>query len=502
MIRRFLPFVTCLGLLSCQNSNQPSKATILYFNDAHQIMPVVDDLGERGGVARLKAVVNRIREENPDSLLVFGGDLAGGTLFGGLYKGFPMVEAFNRIELDLAAFGQHDFDFGIDNTRQLVEKSEFQWITTNLVESSDAPFGGLKRYRVVALGGLRIGFIGLTDAMDTTTQDDQVKQRDLILAAKEAVDELRGQRTDAIIAITQTGLETNERLLLEIPELIAILTEERSENRTKVDFVGGRPIAAPCGNMGSVVGLDLVHDGKKVQVSVQAYPVDETITPDPELAALEEHYRQEMKSELETPVAVLTDPLDARITTDHATRWRETAIGNAIADAFRAHYTADIGMINGGGIRASLPEGEVTRKDILSVLPFRNNVVLVGVNGQQVRTALEHGLNRVESLGGGFLQVSGLRYEYDWGKPPGQRLSDVWVNGKSLDPDIEYSAAIPSHLYSGGDGFTVFSNGRLLAGLDQAPIDAEVFTEYLQSLSVAGPVEVKTSQRIVVRNKK
>jgi 2',3'-cyclic-nucleotide 2'-phosphodiesterase (5'-nucleotidase family) len=75
----------------------PRKATVLYFNDAHEISPVVNQYGDRGGVAWLKTIIDRVREENPKAIVTFGGDLGGGTLFGGVFQGFLIVQAFNEI---------------------------------------------------------------------------------------------------------------------------------------------------------------------------------------------------------------------------------------------------------------------------------------------------------------------------------------------------------------------------------------------------------------------
>jgi len=97
----------------------------LYFNDAHEISPVQDHLGSRGGVARIKTIVDKVRMQNAQTIVVFQLDLSGGTLFGAVYKGFPLVEAFNLLPLDIANFGQHDFDFGPAETKKLISASSF-----------------------------------------------------------------------------------------------------------------------------------------------------------------------------------------------------------------------------------------------------------------------------------------------------------------------------------------------------------------------------------------
>ncbi len=477
-------------------SRTTGPATILYFNDAHELLPVEDELGERGGVARLKTVLDGLRRSAPASAVVFGGDLAGGTLFGGLYRGRPMVEAFNVIGLDLASFGQHDFDFGAAHTEELIRQSSFPWITSNLVDRGGRPFAGLPTTAILSLGGLRVGFVGLTDAMETTTPEDLVLQRDLVEAAREALAALEAEQVDAVVALTQASPAVNERLLDELPRIDAVLTEEEVENRSVVRFVGARPIAAPCGNLGSVVRLTLVRSGSGVAASVAVTPVGPGVPGDPALAAMEQEYRERMERELGEVVAVSAAPLDAGIPGDHATRWRETAIGNLIADAYRELLGADIGLVNGGGIRAGLPAGPWRLCDLHAVLPFANRVVLLELTGAQLAEALEHGLSRIDELGGGFLQVSGLEYSFDRSRPVGARLVEVRLEGTPLGPDRVLSVALPSHLAAGGDGFDILSHVRPLVAPPEAPLDVDVLVGHVRGLTRRGPLQLRASGRI------
>ncbi len=142
-----------------ESSNR--KATILYFNDAHEVSPVVNDYGDRGGVARLKTAIDEVRKKNKHTLVAFGGDLGGGTLFGGVYQGFPMVEAFNRIDIDIANFGQHDFDFGSEVTKDLVKTSAFPWISSNLVDPEGNPFADVAPIKSLISGELKLASLDL-----------------------------------------------------------------------------------------------------------------------------------------------------------------------------------------------------------------------------------------------------------------------------------------------------------------------------------------------------
>ncbi len=138
---------------------------------------------------------------------------------------------------------------------------------------------------------------------------------------------------------------------------------------------------------------------------------------DPELKAFAAYYQEKLEKDLGQPIAQVGIPLIYG--ENHESRYQETNIGNFIADSYRSYFKADIGLMNGGGIRASVPAGKFTLRDAYSILPFRNKVILASVTGETIRTALEHGVSNVENLGGGFLQVSGITYSYDRSNPKG-----------------------------------------------------------------------------------
>ncbi len=397
----FFSFALC-PVPSAADARNP-QATVLYFTDTHQLAPVVDRLGERGGVARLATVIQKVRREAPGTVVAFGGDLAGGALFGAVFRGRPLVEALNLIGVDVATFGQHDFDFGTERTASLVKASNFPWISSNLVDSAGEPFLDLPTTLVVERQGIRIGFIGLTDAMVSTLQDSSVKQLDLFKSAQAALANLKTQKVDIRIALTQTTLTENERLLREFPELDGVLSEERSETESTENFVDGRPILSPCGNFGCLIRLHIqLEQGRRPALSAGALVVDASVEADSVLFDLEKSYSNALEYKLSEMLGTLDVALDAGVSGNSASRFEETNAGNLIADAFRAHHKADIGIMNGGGIRANAPKGRFMLREALSLLPYGNQVCLVALKGELLLRVLEHGLARVAKRSGAF----------------------------------------------------------------------------------------------------
>lgn len=466
-------------------------ATVLYVTDAHEIAPVVDRHGDRGGVARLKTLVDRRKAERPGALLVFGGDLAGGTLFGGVFRGEPMPEALAKAGVGLATFGQHDFDFGAEHARGLVARSPFPWVTSNLVDREGRPFGSLPTRKVVRVGALSVGFIGLTDDFGSTTPEGLVFARDLAEAAAPEEKVLRAEGAEAVVALTQAGFEANRRLLEAVPGIDAVLTEEESETVSVVRWVGGRPVASPCGNLGSVVELVLERRGGAVSARVAAYPVDGSVPPDPALAREEAAFTAKLEAALAAPVGALGAALE-----NEGSVVRETALGDLVADAFREAAGADVALVPGSSLRAPLPAGALTRRHAMAVLPFGNRVVTVEMSGAALGGALSRGLDSAGRRSGSLLQVSGLSYAGDLSAPEGSRLGEVLVAGAPLRGDATYRVAVSSFVAAGGDGHREIAAGRRLPAPGGEPLDADVLAAHLGRISGRAPAAPPASGRI------
>jgi 5'-nucleotidase len=481
-----------LGLPLWLGCASASRATILYVTDAHEIAPVVDRHGERGGVARLKTVVHRGGAGRRDVLLVFGGDLAGGTLFGGVFRGEPIVDALGRVGVGLATFGQHDFDFGAAHAERLVRRSRFPWITANLVDEEGRPFAALPTRRISRVGGLAVGFVGLTDDLDTTTPERAVRQTDLVRAAAREAAALRREGAEAIVVLTQAGFEVNRRLLAEVPEVDAVLTEEESETSSVVRWVGGHPIASPCGNLGSVVALTLEMRGGRISSRVAVHPVDASVVPDPELSKMEKELTARLASELAAPAGALAAPLD-----ETGSAERETPLGNLVADAFREETGADVALVPGSSLRAPLPAGPLSMRNVAAVLPFGNRLVTVELRGSVLRAAVERALSAVGRRAGGLFQLSGMTIEADLVAAPGRRLRSARVGAASLRDDATYRVVVSSFLAAGGDGHAEIANGRRVEGVTE-PLDAEALGRHLVRLSASGPAAAPPPGRIVL----
>lgn len=493
MKKLLLSFLLISSLVVAQE-----KATLLYFNDSHVIYPVVDKHGERGGVARAKTLVDSVKKENKNTIVLQGGDLGGGVLFGAVYHGFPMIEAFNKMPIDISNFGQHEFDFGVTEARNLVNKSKFQWISTNLKESSGKPFNNSKEYIVKKIGDFKVGFLGTTDGMETTIQTTEIYQEDIIKSIGENLEKLKKEKVDFIVLLTQSEPELNIEILEKYPEINAVLAEEKSEKYNFVTYVGEKPIVSPQGNMGSIVKIDIFKnkDGK-IKQSLEFLPVDNSVPSDKEMLKLEEFYKEKLDRDLGTVIAKNNVKLDSGFGENHHARYEESNVGNLIADAYKNHFNTEIAFMNGGGIRANIESGDFRLRDAISILPFSNKVGAFKYSGKTIVEALEHGVSSVDKKAGRFLQVSGMKYSYNPKNEVGSRVSNVTINGKPIQLETIYTVALPLYIKNGGDGFQMLKNTMGVVEIDsEKNIDSDIFIDYVKKIKVLNP---KLEGRIVVK---
>jgi 5'-nucleotidase / UDP-sugar diphosphatase len=160
-------------------------------------------------------------------------------------------------------------------------------------------------------------------------------------------------------------------------------------------------------------------------------------------------------SALDTVVAEAEVDLDGE--REHV-RTRETNLGNLIADMMAEITGADLAITNGGGIRASIPQGPVTLEAVLEVHPFSNTIVTLEMTGQQIHDAIEHAVSQYPDQWGGFPQVSGISFVFDPDQPAGERVVEILHNGAALDLSASYLVATNDFLASGGDDFSMMAD--------------------------------------------
>jgi 5'-nucleotidase len=224
--------------------------------------------------------------------------------------------------------------------------------------------------------------------------------------------------------------------------------------------------------------------------------LDASVTPDEEIA----NRIAELAGPIEEAMAEVVGETTEFIEGDRSVcRAMECSMGNLVADAMLdrvADQGIQIAIQNGGGLRASIDEGEVTMGEVFTVLPFQNTLATFQLSGADVLAALENGVSQVEEGAGRFAQVAGLRYTWDPEAEPGSRIvsAEVDMDGtwEPVDPEATYGVVSNNFMRGGGDGYSMFAQNAMNA-YDYGPGLEEVVATYLGENS---PYEPYTDGRI------
>jgi 5'-nucleotidase / UDP-sugar diphosphatase len=471
--------------------------TLLLVNDIYRMG---DDKG-RGGFAKLAAVVKEERARGVPMLFCHAGDTFSPSLMSGFDQGAHIVELTNMIRPDVFVPGNHEFDFGTDVYFRHMRASRFPYFAANIRQADGTPVPGMRDSELFDLGPIKIGLVGIALAATSgMSQSGDLKFLPELETLRTETEALRRRGADILVAVTHTDRE-GDYAIVRSGLVDVLLTGHDHDLAIGYD---GRTVMVESNEEGNfVTGIDfaaiVTGEGASRKVSWSpAFRVHDSMTvdPDPEVLAVVQRYEGALSKELDVEIGATATTLDSRSMTVGT---QEAAIGNLIADAIRASTGADVAITNGGGIRAGKqypPGTRLTRRDILSEMPFGNMTVMVELAGADMRAALENGFSQLPNRAGRFPQVSGLKVEVDPRLPAGARVIAIEVEGKPLDPTARYKVASNNFLLAGGDNYAALGRGRVLIGPTDGKLLANEVMVFVRRL---GTVTARPEGRIVLR---
>lgn len=492
------------------------NVVILFTSDVHA------GIDQGWGYAGLAAIRDGLAVNN-HVVLVDNGDSIQGETIGTMTDGKALVELMNVVGYDVAVPGNHEFDYGMDNFLTLAnDVAQYPYVAANFTYEDEPVFAP---YVIKEFDGVKIAFVGMitpktiTSSTPTYFQDengeyvygfcqDETGEK-FYAAIQSAVDAAKAEGATYVIACGHLGTEvgcepyTSVDVIYNTTGIDAFLDghahETNSGNAVK-NKDGKEVVRVACGTKLENIGaLTITPEG---EISSDLYSWTGSVSPaemfglsgavvdavNEKIASLEE-IRKTVVAKSEVTLHIY----DAVATDVRIVRNAETNLGDLCADAYRAMSGADVAFVNGGGVRAQIPAGDITLDQIYSVHPFGNVMCMVEVTGQQILDALEWGARNVPEENGGFLQVSGLTYEIHTYIPTSAvadengmfagvdgeyRVKNVVVGGEPLDVAKTYKLA--SHNYmlkNAGDGYSMFKGANLL--IDETLIDNQVLITYI-----------------------
>ena len=510
-----------------EDDDLSGQLVVLHTNDSHGR---IKEDGTSMGMSAVKYLANRYENAGASVLILDAGDTLHGLPIVTASRGESAVNVMNAVGYSAMAPGNHDFNYGYEHILELEEEMNFPVLAANVTYEADGSlvFGD---HIVITCGEYTIGVFGMaTPETVTKTNPNNVvgldfNEDNLAGIAQAQCDELKELGCDIIICLAHLGDDVSSTPyrstdVLEQVTDIDLWIDGHSHSVLNDDgeahLVNGTLVAST-GEYTKNIGV-VTYDGAEFDAGLVHYAdlcntyeqdgeiITEFYGYDPEITALVQNYYDEMM-EFYSEVVGHTDVLLNG--TREFVRTQETNLGDLAADAILAAApNADFALTNGGGIRANIEIGDITRYDLFTVFPFGNMVATVELTGAQIVYILEAATHACPGIDGAFPQVSGItfeihtyiEYEGEYANPtnPGSRIQNVCINGEPIDLDATYVMATNDFLAAGGDTYAIlaenFENSGILIGINLE----DALINYIQNIDDNCAGYAEPAGRIVI----
>lgn len=488
-----IPMATPMTSAEAATPTKVSHINIVHTNDMHGFF--VEGSSDGMGAAKVQTVIDMVKAANPNTLVLDAGDAVQGNPLVTLNKGENGIKVLNALKYDAMAIGNHEFDYGAAKLNELKSKANFPMLAANIKTADGKLFA--KDNMIKTIDGVKVGIFGLsTPETVYKSHPDNTKGlifEDPLKTAKAQVAALKKQGAEVIICLAHLGDEgdlTSAYVAKGEPGIDVIIDGHSHSTYPEGVKANGVLIASTGEKTKNVGIIDLTVVNGKVKTKKAGLftkAASATLTPNPAVATLVTELNKANESILSEVVA--TSPVEL-VGERAKARTGETNLGNLITAAFMDISKADLALVNGGGIRASIKAGQVTKKDIVTVLPFGNTVRVIEVTGADIKAALENGIDTYPVEKGAFPHIAGMTVTFDSKQPAGKRVVSVKVGDQDLDLTKTYKLVTNDFLAAGGDGYTMFKGKKVVA--EYGAMD-EVLIQYMNT---KGFDAAKTTGRI------
>ena len=479
-----------IALLAVTVAAKEKSIVILYENDVHCAID---------GYASMCGLRDAIAEGDTCYVgIVSAGDFLQGALPGAISHGQYIADIMRHIDYDAVTLGNHEFDYGVPRMLEMMAQTGAPVVCANFFV-----FGGkspvYQPYVIRQYGKKRIAFVGVTtpesmraESYAFVDQHDRkiydLRTADVYRLVQEATDKARSEGADYVVVLSHLGEKdcstgiTSHGMIASTRGIDAVL-DGHTHSVIPSDYVAnidGKliPISQTGTQFENVGKLLITADG---HFSTSLVATKEHTYTSPSLTAVTDSIKTLMDAVTGRTVAMLSQPLPV-MNSDQTwkVRYQETGIGNLVADAFRTEMNADIGIINGGGLRNGLPAGTVNYGDIVSVQPFDNHMCLISATGSQIMAMLTKCTKKCPSADGSFPHVSGMRYTIHTAT---HRVSDVMVldraSGKyiPLQPERKYTLGVNDY-YANGGFYSTLKDCALLRS--DTKLGRDIMADYME----------------------
>jgi 5'-nucleotidase/UDP-sugar diphosphatase len=493
-----------------------SELAILHTNDTHghPLKFFENPAPDVGGLPARAALVQQIRSQYRNVLLLDAGDFNTGRPESNFFKAEPDILGYNYLGYDAVALGNHEFDNPPEALAEQMKTAEFPFLAANVKDKTGKNIA--KPYIIKKFKGFKVAIFGLT-AKTSEYVANPANIKDLIFedevkTAQTLAPKLR-KKADIVIALVHLGIDPTDdtgsrRLAKMVPGIDLIVDGHSHTYLNEPLYVNHTPIVqAKCWGLYLGKGVMTISAKKVTDFKWELIPVnlkEKVKQPDgsTELRYIGTEIKEDQRLlDLLKPYAAKVDGiLSEVIGTAEAlfpqgnVRKEETALGNLVADSMlwqTKYLNTDFAIQNGGGIRADLPGGTITKKTIYEILPFDNSVAVVSIKGSDLLPLFDYLATTPGK--GAFPQVSeGISFTIN---TIAGKCEDILINGEPIDPNRIYRVATNSFLAVGGDGYRAFE--KAVDRYDTSIFQRDACIEYLIQLGEKIKPELKDRIKLI-----
>ncbi|ESO83037.1 hypothetical protein LOTGIDRAFT_169666 [Lottia gigantea] len=467
--------------------------SMIHFNDVYNIE--ADLIEPLGGAARLAGYIKSCAEEDP--VVFFSGDALSPSLISIFLKGEQMIPVMNGVGVTCAVLGNHDFDFGVDHLEDLMAQTKFPWLLSNVIDDfTNEPLAYAGISQIIVSKGL----MGLVEEewIDTlaTIDPEDVIFKDYVESGREIAHSLRTQGADIVIALTHMRWPNDIRLAEEVEDLDIILGGH--DHDYCVEMINGTYIVKSGTDFRNLSHIHVTKDENgKWKFDIKEVELDSSVKEDPEIKELVTAKLAQVDDKMDNKLGDILVDLDGRFA---KIRTQETNLGNFVTDIILTATCADMTILNSGTFRSDRihPRGDFIIRDLLTILPLLDHMLIIECTGKQIVQALENGVSQYPKLEGRFPQVAGCRFGFDPSKAKGHRIDPalVLIQDEYVDLEKKYRLCTKEYLAHGKDGYTVLKDCPILVNVENCPTLSTCIQNHFESVQMLyGEKECRSGHR-------
>ena len=419
--------------------------------------------GEIGGFARIASAIKSIRSKKDSTsvLLLDGGDTFSDDLLSNITKGEVVISLMNELDYDMMVLGNHDFDYGLERTKELARLANFPMRAANVIDSTTNEPIFNEAYKIIEKNNVRIGVLPIayrnTNLTGNPKNMEGIRFEQGLSTIKKYLPELRA-KSDIIIVLSHEGMSVDKIIAEEIDGIDLIVGAHSHDLIQPPYKSNGTFVVQAMSDAAVLAETELIIENKRlkdINTNYHFLYADEWEEDEKILKSIQD-YRFEHKKELEEYVAMAKTPIGRQYK-------EESPFDKLVTSILMDEMSSDVAFMPGVGYGITL-QNKIHKEDVFKLIPHNSKIITLNLTGKQLLELLEQTATNLKPKDkmdtvGGLLQSSGMEYTLDLSKLPDDRIRNIQIGGKAIDLNKRYKVATHSGMLNGIHNYTQFAEG-------------------------------------------